>query len=70
LSSSTIGFELQLLWDMSDERLRQQQDQGLDLYAAISREKELAEDAKRTEANTGASRFAEATGRHGGFKQV
>ncbi|HJL53451.1 MAG TPA: hypothetical protein QF695_12555 [Arenicellales bacterium] len=55
---------------MSDERLRQQQDQGLDLYAAISREKELAEDAKRTEANTGASRFAEATGRHGGFKQV
>ena len=46
---------------MKGDRQSVYEQQGLDLYAAFAREKELAEDAKQNEANASAKRFAEAT---------
>tara|TARA_Y100000294_G_scaffold28086_1_gene23701 strand:- start:94 stop:261 length:168 start_codon:yes stop_codon:yes gene_type:complete len=55
---------------MKGDRRSVYEQQGLDLYAAFAHEKELAEDAKQSEANAGASRFADGTGRHGDFKST
>ena len=53
---------------MKGDRQSVYDQQGLELYAAFAREKELAEVAKQREANAGASRFAHGSGRHGDFK--
>jgi enoyl-CoA hydratase len=53
---------------MKGDRQSVYEQQGLGLDAAFAREKELAQDAKRSEANAGASRFSDGTGRHGNFK--
>jgi enoyl-CoA hydratase len=52
---------------MKGDRQSVYEQQGLELYAAFAREKELAEDAKQNEANAGACHFANGTGRHGSF---
>jgi enoyl-CoA hydratase len=52
---------------MKGDRRSVYEQQDLELYAAIAREKQLAEDAKQGEANIGASHFADGTGRHGEF---
>ncbi len=54
---------------MKGDRQSLYEQQSLDLYAAFVREKALAEDAKQGEANAGASRFADGTGRHGDFNE-
>lgn len=53
---------------MKGDRQSAYEQQGLELYAALAREKELAADAKQAEANAGAARFAGGSGRHGDFK--
>lgn len=45
------------------------QSRGLGLEQALVQECELAEEAKRTDAQTGAARFASGTGRHGSFEK-
>jgi enoyl-CoA hydratase len=55
---------------MKGDRRSAYDQQGLDLYAALAREKVLAEDAKQAEASAGAGRFAGGAGRHGNFNDV
>ena len=53
---------------MKGDRRSVYEQQDLDLYAALAHEKELAQEAKQSEANAGASRFAIGAGRHGDFE--
>ena len=53
---------------MKGDRRSVYEQQDLDLYAAFAHEKELAQEAKQSEANAGASRFAIGAGRHGDFE--
>jgi enoyl-CoA hydratase len=52
---------------MQGDRQSAYEQQGVELYPALAREKELAENAKQAEANAGAARFAGGSGRHGDF---